>query len=256
MSKLTQHIVPIRRINLDGVVEECLDFVAIDASICIFINDEHFRTLIATPVMIKELAVGHLFSEGAIDSLKQVKEIRLKPSRVEFDLNSEIDLENLMLTKSRLLTTACGLESRVQDAEVNMIRLESECEVVPEKITKLVRELNIRSQTFKDTGGTHSALLYMEENGVVAFSEDVGRHNAVDKVIGAGLLSDISFKECILISSGRLSGEIVLKAARAGVPILCSLSAPLVSGIKIACMTGVKLVGFIRGKRMNQYLCN
>jgi FdhD protein len=106
---------------------------------------------------------------------------------------------------------------------------------------------------FRETGGTHSALLNREGEGVVAFSEDVGRHNALDKVIGAAIMRKVDLGECILASSGRLSGEMVLKAAKAGIPVICSVSAPLLSGIRIAEAAGVTLIGFVRGRRMNQY---
>jgi FdhD protein len=85
------------------------------------------------------------------------------------------------------------------------------------------------------------------------FGEDVGRHNAVDKVVGAGVLEGLDFGGCVLVSSGRLSGEIVLKAARVGVPVVVSVAGPLESGVRIAEAAGITLVGFVRGRRLNVY---
>ena len=121
-------------------------------------------------------------------------------------------------------------------------------------IFKVIERLNKKTSTFHETGGTHSAILSSITSDYYTIAEDVGRHNAVDKVLGSGFIDNIAFSDCILGSSGRLSGEIVLKAARAGVPIICSVSAPLMSGINAATKTGMKLYGFVRAQRLNKYL--
>lgn len=242
------------RLNRDGSSEQLDDSVAMDAPICIFVNDEPFRTLIATPRLLEELAIGHLFAEGIISEKHEIKELIVKPLRVDVVLTHDIDIDDLLLGKSRLLTTACGLDSPIPDSELENLRVPRLDKVVPSLVFDLMSELNQKSLTYKETGGTHSAILYSKEEGVIAFAEDVGRHSALDKVIGSAFMSDKDFSKCVLASSGRLSGEMVLKVARAGIPLLCSVSAPLVSGLKIAEATGVTLIGFVRGKRMNHYI--
>jgi FdhD protein len=116
-----------------------------------------------------------------------------------------------------------------------------------------MRALNEESTNFKATGGTHSAILSFMDDDFTASTEDVGRHNAVDKVIGSGLINGIPLNRCILACSGRLSGDMVLKAARSGIPVMCSISAPLLSGIRVAEKTGIKLYGFVRARRFNKY---
>jgi len=91
------------------------------------------------------------------------------------------------------------------------------------------------------------------EGGEGFFAEDVGRHNAVDKVVGAGVLGGVDFGGWVLVSTGRLSGEVVLKAARVGVSMVASVAGPLESGVRVAEAAGITLVGFIRGRRMNVY---
>jgi FdhD protein len=252
---MNKHKVHILRIDSNGNVDEREDFVALDVPICIFVNDEPFRTLITSPSMLKELALGHLLTEGALTSMNQVSDVQVKTSRINVVINHKVDLVRLNIGKSSILTTACGLESKIPDSELNRIKVKPSSLPPPNEIHKVVKELNSLGKTFKETGGTHSALLYSKSKGALTFVEDVGRHNAVDKVIGSGLMSTVDFSECALALSGRLSGEIVLKAARAGIPQIYSVSAPLYSGIRVACATGVKLIGFVRGSRMNQYLC-
>jgi FdhD protein len=255
MDKMSKRKVKVTKEDISGRCEKLDDFVALDAPICLFVNDEHFRTLMASPNMLKELAIGHLLSEGVISSLSDIKALSVKDYRVEAVLNHEVDVNNLLLGKSILLTTACGMDSRIGNVELNRIKVNANERLNPKDVVAIIGELNRRGTIFRETGGTHSALIYHIDAGELAFSEDVGRHNAIDKVIGAGFLKNIKLNECVLASSGRISGEIVLKAARAGITHICSVSAPLYSGVKLACSTGVELVGFVRGPRMNRYAC-
>lgn len=251
---MVSNSVKVMRLNRDGSCEQLDDSVAMDAPICIFVNDEPFRTLIATPSLLDELAIGHLVAEGVISEKQEIKELTVNSLRVDVILTHDINIDDLLLGKSRLLTTACGLDSPIPDSELEGLKVPRVEKVVPSLVFDLMKELNQKSLTYKGTGGTHSAILYSKEEGVVAFAEDVGRHNALDKVIGSAFMDGVDFRKCVLASSGRLSGEMVLKVARAGIPLLCSVSAPLVSGLKIAEATGVTLVGFVRGKRMNHYI--
>ncbi|MFU8796917.1 MAG: formate dehydrogenase accessory sulfurtransferase FdhD, partial [Dehalococcoidia bacterium] len=108
------------------------------------------------------------------------------------------------------------------------------------------------SEIFRTTGGVHSAAL-CDARDILLFSEDIGRHNAVDKIFGRCLLDDISTDDRIVVTSGRISSEILLKVARRNIPIIISKSAPTNLGLKLAGDLGVTLIGFVRGKRMNVY---
>ncbi len=109
------------------------------------------------------------------------------------------------------------------------------------------------AERFRKTGGVHVAALYSAKGELVALSEDVGRHNAVDKVIGVGTAKKLDFENLFLALSGRLTGDIVLKAARMRIPIVASMAAAVDSGVEAAQLTGITLIGFVRGKRMNVY---
>jgi FdhD protein len=247
--------IKVRRFELDsGEFQARDDRIALDAAICIFINGEFFRTLLASPVMIEELVVGHLRGEGIIESSDDLERVEVTPLKVYVVLREEVDLERLTMGKVNLITTACG--AAASPSEIRGLGLSTASlggTIEAEKVWLMARELNVRSDTYKETGGTHSAMLFSLEGDSLYFAEDVGRHNAVDKVVGAGLLEGLEFGNCVLVSSGRLSGEIVLKAARVGIPVIASVAGPLESGVRIAESAGITLVGFIRGRRMNVY---
>jgi FdhD protein len=248
MIALSVQGVTVRRVYSDGREEQRDDVVAKDVPVCLFVNGEPYRTLIASPSMVEELAVGHLLTEGVISSLKNVVELVVKPNRVDVTLDRGAQPRETQMATYMLLTTACGDAS---SGASGLQRVTPGVGFDPSLIRTLVTALNDRSSVFKETGGTHSALLHSESSDF--FAEDVGRHNALDKVIGAGLMSGVSFSGCVLGSSGRLAGEMVLKAARAGIPVVFSVSAPLLSGIRVAEEAGITLIGFVRGNRMNLY---
>jgi formate dehydrogenase accessory protein FdhD len=120
-------------------------------------------------------------------------------------------------------------------------------------IADSVNHLNSVAETFRKTGGVHVAAICRSDGNLVVFAEDVGRHNAVDKVIGMCALNKTDFGKCFLALSGRLTGDIVLKAARVGIPIIASLAAAIDSGIALAKEVDLTLIGFVRGRRMNIY---
>jgi formate dehydrogenase accessory protein FdhD len=120
-------------------------------------------------------------------------------------------------------------------------------------VSESTRRLNTIAEAFRRTGGVHVAALYTADGELVDCAEDVGRHNAVDKVIGSCALRKRDLSKCFLASSGRLTGDIVLKAARMKIPVVSSLAAATDSGIEVAKRAGVTLIGFVRGQRMNVF---
>lgn len=236
-----------------GERAEAQDTVAVDKPINIFVNGEHFVILIASPGNIRELAVGHLLGAGAITGSKDVKRVVVKGSNVHVKTGGGVQLE---IAKSlRVIPTACGTP------EDFIAIMRSSKPLGPGyggkfrvgKILDAFKMLHSRAKVFKETGGTHAAALFTRGGGLKFCAEDVGRHNAVDKVIGWGLLKGIDFSESFVVSSGRLSADIVIKCLRAGIPLVASKAAPLSSGVMAAEMGGLTLVGFVRGARLNVY---
>jgi FdhD protein len=132
------------------------------------------------------------------------------------------------------------------------VKVESKVEIPTLQVIALVKEFQHRSQIYRTTGGVHSAAL-CDTSDIIVFSEDIGRHNALDKIFGECILNDIATDDRIIITSGRISSEIVLKVAKRNIPIILSKSAPTNLGVRLADDLGVTLVGFIRGRRMNVY---
>ena len=232
---------------------EIIDEVALDEPTCIFVNGDYHVTLISTSTMKKELAAGHLFSEGVIDSADDILSIKLRGKDVHVYLKKEVDLRTASADRMNLIVTACGSSPRGSINRVRSPKITSSLQVEAEKILKMVTVLAKRSQIHIRTGGTHAAMLCSETGEVLAFAEDVGRHNAIDKVIGSMILKERTLQDCVLISSGRQSGEMVQKAVQARIPIVVSMTAPLSSGIKLANIAGITLVCFARGRRIQIY---
>jgi FdhD protein len=236
--------------------EKVTDYVAEEKPLHIFLNKTHYATIFCSPTNLKELAVGHVLSEGIVKSIDEIRETRLKKEGVCFvKLKPNIDLEKrLKISKlfSRVILSACGGPSPYQYSG-KLPKITSNLKVKAEVILNGVKRLNYIAETFRKTGGVHVAAIYKSDGNLVAFAEDVGRHNAVDKAIGIGALNQTDFGECFLALSGRLTGDMVLKAARVGLPIVASLAAAIDSGIAVAKEVGLTLVGFVRGKRMNIY---
>ena len=205
------------------------------------------------------MAVGHLLSEGLLKSTDEIDELLLKKDgKCLVKLKPDIDAEHRISASqrfARLVVSACGSPDYRPLSEVinSLPKLDMTPTVAATIVSQSVRNLNTIAETFRKTGGVHVAALYSTDGELAALAEDVGRHNAVDKVIGAGATKNMAFRNLFLALSGRLTGDIVLKAARMKIPVIASLSAAISSGLEAAQLTRVTLIGFVRGKLMNIY---
>jgi FdhD protein len=203
------------------------------------------------------MAVGHAICEGIVKSIGEIEGIDLKEEEgvCRINLKPDVKLEDrLKLSQnfSRVIFSACGSKTPYQPT-LGLVKVQSDLKVKAEIVLNCVNRLNFIAETFRKTGGVHVAAIYKSDGTLVTFAEDVGRHNAVDKTIGSCILEGINFDNCFLALSGRLTGDIVFKAARAGLPMVASMAAAIDSGISIAKDASITLVGFARGKRVNIY---
>jgi FdhD protein len=229
------------------------DYVAEEKPLHIFLNKTRYVTIFCSPQNLKELAVGHLLSEGLIKATEEIDKISINEGICEVALKSNVDLDKRLKRStnlSRIILSACG--GPYQPSE-RLPKIKSNLKVKAEVIQNCVNRLNFIAETFRKTGGVHAAAIYESDGSLIAFAEDVGRHNAVDKVIGLGALNKTDFSKCFLTLSGRLTGDIVSKAAKVGTPIVASLASAVDSGIDIAKKANLTLIGFVRGRRMNIY---
>jgi FdhD protein len=248
----------ITKIDLStGQIQKLSDFIAEEQQLHLFVNQIFWATILCSPSNLKELATGHLLSEGIVKSIDEIEEINLKDEEhsCSVKLRQGINVEDrvrLSRLNQRVIPSACGNGSPHQYVG-KIPHVKTNQKVKAQIIFDSVNQLNFKGTGFRQTGGLHVAAVYTTEGLMVALAEDVGRHNAVDKVIGKAALEKTDFGSCFLALSGRMSGDIAFKAAKVGLPIVASLSAALSSGVKMAEGANLTLIGFVRGRRMNVY---
>jgi FdhD protein len=246
--------------------KETKDIVLLESAIDIIVNSESLANIICLPKDLKELAVGFLFSLGIIKSIEDIKNIKLDEieNRINIDLNDSINFKVKdfeMSPVSRVIDTTCGISSPWRDLiQKNVInnsqepvKLKDDLKVGTKIIYNSVKQIQTGMSLYRETGGCHGAGIFDLNGNLLGIKEDIGRHNAIDKVIGEMILKRHDFNNVFLTSSGRLTGDSVLKAVRAKIPIVASPSAAIESGIRLAFAYGITLIGFVRGSRMNIY---
>ena len=246
--------VDILRIKGEEFKEE-EDVVILEYPFTIFVNDEEVITLLCSPNSLKELMVGFLFSEEFLSSLSDIDRIRLDEDKgIGYIYLKNINQFNEKLRGKRTITSGCGkgtLFYNVLDSFKSK-RIKEPLSIEVANIKRLISKFNKKSELFLNTGGVHSCAL-CSANDIILFEEDIGRHNALDKIFGKALLEGIDTKDKIILTSGRISSEILIKSAKRQVPVIVSRSAPTSLSIELAEELGITLIGFARGQKMNIY---
>ncbi|RKY62767.1 MAG: formate dehydrogenase accessory sulfurtransferase FdhD [Candidatus Latescibacterota bacterium] len=246
-----QGLCPVLRIDREKA-EVVRDPVAEEFQLTIFLNGRELVTLACSPAHMEYLALGFLRSEGFIRGREDVEKVILDSRNGVVRITAKGDFDPDAPFK-RFITSGCGKGIgyyRVQDAALKEVK--AELKVPPSAIFGLMGEFQKLSKVYRETGGVHSAALCDTER-VLIFEEDIGRHNALDKVFGRCLWEGFSTSGRIVLTTGRVSSEVVLKVVRMGIPFLASRSAPTDLAVRFAEGLGVTLIGFVRGSRMNVY---
>ncbi|OXS55264.1 formate dehydrogenase family accessory protein FdhD [Cohnella sp. CIP 111063] len=242
------------RLNAGRTVET-EDEIAAEFPLTIRLDGEEFATLVCSPDDLADLVVGFLASEGVIRGIADIRSWSLdedrgfayvelvRPQSTAKDLHSK-----------RIIGSCCGKSRQFYfQNDARTARTISGGTTIPaERCFELMRRLQLNSDSFRLTGGVHNAALFDEAGGMVARA-DIGRHNALDKLFGHCLRNRLSAQDRVLAFSGRLSSEVVLKAAKIGCPIVLSKSAPTDLALRLAEDLGLTCVGFIRSDSMNLY---
>jgi len=244
----------IERITREGK-QEVEDFVTEEQPLTIILNNRELVTLLCSPIDLNYLAVGFLASEGLLESREEIKKVLVDKRRGVVRVETTVEnTEAGELIFKRLITSGCGRGasfSRATDAR-EMVKATSNQRITATEVFSLAKDFQQRSQAYRSTGGVHSAAL-CDNRKILVFHEDIGRHNAVDKIFGQVILEGIATADRVIITSGRISSEITLKVVRRQIPLLISKSAPTDAGVSLARDMGITLIGFVRGGRMNVY---
>lgn len=210
--------------------------VAVEGTIELFVNKTPIASILATPEMLKELAIGYLICEGLVKNADNITDFKIDEKRIHVAVE---ETEHLELWRELRSSGCVGV--KWEENESISVTSNTRFSVYP-----ICKSLGfLESEIYRQTHGTHAACLMSTEGKCVAKAVDVGRHNAFDKVVGYAYLNGIDVSEHFIFSSGRQSAGMVLKAARAGIPLVATKTAPLNSGIDAAQRTGVCLVCFV-----------
>ena len=203
-------------ISILRLTEECRnnieDMVAREFPLTIVLNNQELVTLLCSPADLKYLAVGFLFSEGLLNGKDEIKKILVDGEKgiVRVETEESVELGGDVLFR-RFITSGCGRGASFYSAAdaQGQVKVESQIGISAREIFILVKDFQHRSQVYLATGGVHSAAL-CDTKGILVFNEDIGRHNAIDKVFGECILTDLPTEDRLIITSGRVSSEILL----------------------------------------------
>lgn len=236
------------------------DQLAIEEPLEIRIDTRPAIVTMRTPGHDDELAAGFLFTEGLVRSCEWLADIR--PNRRNRKGNSldvflapglSIDFHTL---ERPLISSSCGIcgKESIRAVQKKFAPIRARCHVAARALADLPNRLRAAQSGFERTGGLHAAAIFTADGSLVVAREDIGRHNAVDKVIGFGLLHGLlPLDRHVLVVSGRASFEIIQKSLAARIPIVCAVSAPSSLAVELARSSRQTLIGFARGERMNIY---
>jgi FdhD protein len=235
------------------------DEVAREAPLTLFVNDIELVTLLCSPIDCKDLAVGFLYSEGVISAFEDIYRLSINDAKgiVWVTLKDGVAFSKTDFHRGRAVTSGCARGQTFAHLmeKLDIPPINTHTTFTADQILEMVHRLQSAggdSSLFMRTGCVHVAVL-VDAGRVVAYREDIGRHNAVDKVVGHCVIHGIDCSDKAIMVTGRLSSEMVTKAARLGIPLVISRTAPTSSALRIADEAGMTLVGFARGQRMNIY---
>ena len=239
-----------------------MDVLAAEEPLEIRVHGRSVAVTMRTPGHDRELAAGFLLTEGIINERKDLIEIlhcraaAAPDNTLNVFLAPSVKVDFAQLTRHVFATSSCGLcgKASIESVHQHFPPVKAKLKIAARILTQLPALMRDAQQTFARTGGLHAAAVFGAKGELVVLREDVGRHNAVDKVLGFGFLErKFPFDAHTLLVSGRASFEIMQKALAARIPIVCALSAPSSLAVEFARESNQTLVGFLRGDTMNIY---
>jgi FdhD protein len=239
-----------------GAVEK-QDQVAVEEPLEIRLDGHPVAVVMRTPGHDDELAAGFLVTEGIISTVGELRKIEPRPdeNRVLVFLQDGVAVDLGRLTRHLFTGSSCGLcgKATLEAIFTDFPPIGSRLEIADAVFLAVPEKLRAAQATFESTGGLHAAGVFSAAGDLLVLREDIGRHNAVDKVIGHALLNGLDLKSTFLLVSGRLSFEIMQKALAARIPAVAAISAPSSLAVEFAKNSGQTLVGFLRPPTFNRY---
>ena len=241
------------------------DLLAVEEPLEIRLAGRRFTVTMRTPGHDEELVAGFLFTEGFVSAANEIGEIRRvrgsagKPEANVIDVILHVPVEALRtrLQRNFVMTSSCGLcgKTSIESIERRIAPLSrGNASLGAKVLTSLSGKMRAEQSIFADTGGVHAAALFDRSGALRVLREDIGRHNAVDKLVGWALRRNaLPLSDSLVMVSGRLSFEIVQKVAAAGAPLVAAVSAPSSLAVELADQVGLTLVGFLRDGAFNLY---
>jgi FdhD protein len=218
-----------------------------EMALAISVNRQELVTILCTPTKLNYLVLGFLYAEGIISGIGDVASMRV----CEEESLADVTLSNpeYELPKHRTLTSGCGGGATFKTQGQ---RVESDLVATPKEVLSLMKQLQEQMELYRLCGGVHASALADTKNLLVV-AEDIGRHNTLDKIQGECLSRELPTRDRLLLSTGRLSSEMLLKAAKMQVPVVVSRHSPTGSAVSLARDLGITLVGHARGGRLSVY---
>lgn len=221
-----------------------------EALVCISVNGQELATFMCTPVGIESLALGFLANEGIIESLADIHHVHVSKTSTCVDV--WLHDQSFTPPSRTIITSGCGGGVTFDDLSHLHQPLFSDLQANPEQVADLMRQLHQGAASYKEARGIHTAAL-ARDDGLLLQVEDVGRHNCLDKLRGSALQQEIPTENSILLSSGRISSEMINKARRMGMPIVCSRTSPTSLSVALAEVWNMTIVAYVRQSRMRIY---
>ncbi|MBP7769516.1 MAG: formate dehydrogenase accessory sulfurtransferase FdhD [Aliarcobacter sp.] len=248
----------LKTVVIDKLIENeatMVEDVTIDESrLNLFLNGEKAISMMCIPKDQDAHAIGFLMSENVISSIDDIEELTISEDGLRVDVKAKIDEDSLQnLYKEKTLVSGCGggITGNIEGS-LEIPFNQTAFKIKPETISNEIKIFYRESELYNLTGCVHKAMIYLLD-GTTITAEDIGRHNAIDKVVGKCKLLGLDTTKSVLFVSGRLSSEMVTKAVMHRVPIIVSRTAPTYLGVQTAHKHGVTLIGFARGRKMNLY---
>ena len=237
-----------------GHSEEIQQLVATEVPCTFVVNGVEVATIMCTPTYLHEFAAGYLFTSGVIASAGELKEFHCDHKKWRLDITTEKDADLELLGK-RVYTSGCGKGVMYPNiiALSSRYPLESDFSVSAEAVWQSLKKLLSGSGLYRDTHGVHTAAISLNGQLPDVLIDDIGRHNAVDKVVGHCLLAGFALSQSVLLCTGRISSEILHKTRRASIPIVVSRGAPTHQSVLLAREMGITLTGLARAGSLTIY---